>query len=716
MQGNAKSIYSVFTENSRFIVPIYQRPYSWRNEHCKQLWDDIVACATGKRDKHFFGSTVRVPDASGMIVIDGQQRITTVSLLMLAIRAALVSGEKTATRGGSTKDWILNEFLLERCYPPRMDALKLLLVHGDADAYASLMENPKTAPDCNLRKNYEFFLGCVREAKFSIDELLNGIEKLTVIDISIDPADNPQLVFESINSTGLDLTEGDKVRNFILMGLTNEQQAAYYEKYWKKIETLVRRDSEDTDSVGLFIRDALTAIRSEIPGLKVIYPEFKRFYAESDAGKKGAESVLSLLLEYAESYELLLHPDRIPNKRVAFVMACINRQECLPAYPYLVELLRIWRQEKLTADQVAACLHIVDSFVLRRLICDLPTNSLNKIFTDLNKAISKMQEDDPDTQIPYEERLACVLKSRTGKARFPDDDEFRTGMVERHVYELRTKNRAYLLSRLEHGTSKTAPTNGVDDPVFQNIADKVYSVEHVMPQTLNDQWRKALGENADEMQKKWLHRLGNLTLTAYNSDMGNGEFASKKGRSLNELQKDNFGFSNEAHHLFLTEFISQQTQWTAAEIEKRAVMLANRAIDIWRYPATSYKPPAPPRFYYSILGHKPGFFTGSKPVAFRFKGEEYVVDNWSSIAAQVLKLLAAESEDALRKAAESSTTIRFSVTPQPTVNSEEFAPGIFACAHGSVWDKCNVLKQALSAFPGLDVEFAFTTEIESEDD
>ena len=716
MQGNAKSIYSVFTENSRFIVPIYQRPYSWRNEHCKQLWDDIVACATGKRDKHFFGSTVRVPDASGMIVIDGQQRITTISLLMLAIRAALVSGEKTATRGGSTKDWILNEFLLERCYPPRMDALKLLLVHGDADAYASLMENPKTAPDCNLRKNYEFFLGCVREAKFSIDELLNGIEKLTVIDISIDPADNPQLVFESINSTGLDLTEGDKVRNFILMGLTNEQQAAYYEKYWKKIETLVRRDSEDADSVGLFIRDALTAIRSEIPGLKVIYPEFKRFYAESDAGKKGAESVLSLLLEYAESYELLLHPDRIPNKRVAFVMACINRQECLPAYPYLVELFRIWRQEKLTADQVAACLHIVDSFVLRRLICDLPTNSLNKIFTDLNKAISKMQEDDPDTQIPYEERLACVLKSRTGKARFPDDDEFRTGMVERHVYELRTKNRAYLLSRLEHGTSKTAPTNGVDDPVFQNIADKVYSVEHVMPQTLNDQWRKALGENADEVQKKWLHRLGNLTLTAYNSDMGNGEFASKKGRSLNELQKDNFGFSNEAHHLFLTEFISQQTQWTAAEIEKRAVMLANRAIDIWRYPATSYKPPAPPRFYYSLLGHKPGFFTGSKPVAFRFKGEEYVVDNWSSIAAQVLKLLAAESEDALRKAAESSTTIRFSVTPQPTVNSEEFAPGIFACAHGSVWDKCNVLKQALSAFSGLDIEFAFTTEIESEDD
>ena len=230
------------------------------------------------------------------------------------------------------------------------------------------------------------------------------------------------------------------------------------------------------------------------------------------------------------------------------------------------------------------------------------------------------------------------------------------------------------------------------------------------------QERKSLGENADEVQKKWLHRLGNLTLTAYNSDMGNGEFASKKGRSLNELQKDNFGFSNEAHHLFLTEFISQQTQWTAAEIEKRAVMLANRAIDIWRYPATSYKPPAPPRFYYSLLGHKPGFFTGSKPVAFRFKGEEYVVDNWSSIAAQVLKLLAAESEDALRKAAESSTTIRFSVTPQPTVNSEEFAPGIFACAHGSVWDKCNVLKQALSAFPGLDVEFAFTTEIESEDD
>jgi hypothetical protein len=715
MQGNAKSIYSVFTENSRFVVPIYQRQYSWRIEQCKQLWSDIIACATNKRDKHFFGSTVRVPDAAGMIVIDGQQRITTISLLMLAIRNALLTGEKHATRGGSTPDWILNEFLLERCYPPKMEALKLLLTHEDARTYGALLAEETQVPGNNICRNYAFFKDCISEMDVSIDALLAGMEKLTVIDISIDTADNPQLVFESINSTGLDLTEGDKIRNFILMGLANEEQKTFYGKYWRKIEDLVKRD-ENTDGIGLFVRDVMTAMRSEIPGLKVIYPEFKRFCSDWGMENKGVEAMLALLLEYAKSYTLLLHPEGIPEKNISFLMGCINRQECLPAYPYLVEIFRIWGNGGLTDEQLAACLRIVDAFVFRRLICDLPTNSLNKIFTDLHKAIVKIQEDDLDHAIPYEERLAVVLKSRTGKARFPTDEEFRAEMIERHVYELRTKNRAYLFSRLEHGTSKSAPVYGTNDPVFQKIADKEYSIEHIMPQTLNAVWRKELGANADDIHGVWLHRLGNLTLTAYNSEMGNGAFKSKMGRSLQEFKRDNFGFSSEAHHLFLTEYISCQEKWTEKEMAERAEILAERALKIWEFPKTTYKPPAPVRFSYALSAHKPGFFTNTKPVAFSYNGDEYPADTWTGITQRILSLLREESIELLRKGAASSTTIRLSTTEQPSVGSDKIAEGVFASTHGSVWELCNVLKQAMAFFPNVEVKFIFSSEIDTEDE
>ncbi len=715
MQGNAKSIYSVFTENSRFIVPIYQRLYSWRTEQCRQLWNDIIACATNRRDKHFFGSTVRVPDATGMIVIDGQQRITTISLLMLAIRNALISGTKSATRGGSTKDWILNEFLLERCYPPRMSALKLLLTHGDAHAYGALLSENQKTPDNNICRNYTFFEDCIADMDISVDDLLAGMEKLTVIDISIDKSDNPQLVFESINSTGLDLTEGDKIRNFVLMGLSNDQQQAFYGKYWRKIEELTKR-GDNVDGIGLFVRDVMTAIRSEIPGLKVVYPEFKRFCSDWGMETKGVEAMLAMLLEYARSYSLLLHPERIQEKNISFLMECINRQECLPAYPYLVEIFRSWAKGSLTDEQLAACLRIVDSFVFRRLICDLPTNSLNKIFTDLHKAIVKIQEDDSGHAIPYEERLAFVLESRTGKARFPNDEEFRTCMIERHVYELRTKNRAYLFSRLEHGTSKSAPVFGTNDPVFQKIAGKDYSIEHIMPQTLNASWRKELGPNADEIHGVWLHRLGNLTLTAYNSEMGNGAFKSKMGRSLQELKSDNFGFSSEAHHLFLTEYIGRQDKWTENEMMERAGLLADRALKIWEFPRTTYVPPVPVRFSYRLSEHKPGFFTNTKPIAFSFNGDEYAADTWRGITEKVLNLLREESVERLRQGAEASTTIRLSTTKQTTVESDKIADGIFACTHGSVWENCNVLKQAMAFFPDVDIQFMFSTEIESDDD
>jgi hypothetical protein len=207
-----------------------------------------------------------------------------------------------------------------------------------------------------------------------------------------------------------------------------------------------------------------------------------------------------------------------------------------------------------------------------------------------------------------------------------------------------------------------------------------------------------------------------LTLTAYNSEMSNKSFASKAGRSLADLKADAFGFSSEAHHLFLNEFIALQETWTEAEITKRAKDLADRAQCIWQYPTTTYNPPRPEVFAYGIVAHRPGFFTNSKPVAFRFRDAEYRTDSWTTIVRQVLTLLAKESTEKLHAAAAKSSTIRLAIHKTDTLVMEEFAPDTFACCHGSVWEKCNVMKQALSEYPGLDIEVVFNNPIEDEED
>jgi len=354
---------------------------------------------------------------------------------------------------------------------------------------------------------------------------------------------------------------------------------------------------------------------------------------------------------------------------------------------------------------------MIDAYVLRRLICDLPTNSLNKVFVELHRSVSLH-----DGNVPYDERVAYVLTTRSGKARFPDDAEFAMALIEKRVYEMRTKNRAYFFSRLENGTSMTAVVNGVKDVVYEKIRLGDYTVEHIMPQTLTEEWRKALGNDWARIHETWLHRLGNLTLTAYNSEMSNKSFVNKAGRSLADLKEEAFGFSSEAHHLFLNEFIAQQETWTENEIKKRAEDLAKRAQGIWKYPETSYQPPRPEVFAYEIVAHRPGFFTNSKPVAFRVRDVEYRTDSWTTIARQVLTLLAKESAEKLHSAAAKSSTIRLALQKTETLMMEEFTPGVFACCHGSVWEKCNVMKQALSEYPNLVVEVVFNNPIEDDDE
>ena len=710
MKGNETRLVE-FMDGSkkRFVIPVYQRNYDWKQENCKQLFDDLVKVEKGRRRTHFFGSIVSVYQPSGrtteFLVVDGQQRLTTVSLLLLAIYNLLKAG-KLNSADSNLAQRIYEEYLVDK-FQPEETRIKLKPVQNDREAFSKLFgEEAERIVDSHITKNYDYFVQRILANEIAVDEIVEAIEKLQIINIELSGDDNPQLIFESINSTGVDLTEGDKIRNYVLMDLSASVQERYFTTYWKPIEQLVRRP-EGGDGVGLFVRDFLSAEQGEIPNLNRVYPEFKLF-AEQYADR---EELLKKILSAARCYQMLLDPSKIEDATLANVMANINRQECTPSYPFVLRVFKMYAECVLPVEQVRRILRMIDAYVLRRLICDLPTNSLNKVFVELHRGVSAH-----DANVPYDERVAYVLMTRSGKARFPDDAEFVQALVEKRVYEMRTKNRAYFFSRLENGTSRTAVVNGVEDVVYDKIRNGDYTVEHVMPQKLTEEWRTVLGGDWARVHETWLHRLGNLTLTAYNSEMSNKSFVSKAGRSLADLKADAFGFSSEAHHLFLNEFIAQQETWTEAEITKRAKDLADRAQCIWQYPTTTYNPPRPEVFAYGIVAHRPGFFTNSKPVAFRFRDVEYRTDSWTTIVRQVLTLLAKESTEKLHAAAAKSSTIRLSIHKTDTLVMEEFAPDTFACCHGSVWEKCNVMKQALSEFPDLDVEVVFNNPIEDEED
>lgn len=702
-----KRILHQFLEGSdkRFVIPVYQRNYDWRRENCKRLLDDLVRVTRENAPSHFFGGIVYFkPNTAGTVehqIIDGQQRLTTITLFLLALVRLIEDGKMTVSDGSLVNR--LNDYLVDK-YAPENAKVKLKPINEDDEAYRRLF-SPSEEPIANSKvtENYQCFLEEIPQTGLTADELYNAFKRLEFVDISVEKKDKPQLIFESINSTGVSLTEGDKIRNYVLMDLESRVQEQYFRNYWKPTEGFVCR-GRDEDSVGLFVRDFLSMERGAIPNLNRVYVEFKVY-----AGEVGnRELLLQRLLDAARAYHLIISPKDASDVALAAALADLHRLDCQPAYPFLLRVLLMLLRSELTISQAVEILRYVESYVLRRLICDLPTNALNKVFADLHRSAAAV----PETYA-YGERVAYALRMRSNAARFPSDEEFRLGLRTKHVYEMRAKSRAYFLSRLENGTSLSAPVCGVENAVYSKILCGVLTVEHVMPQTLTKAWQEELGEDFARIHGEWLHCLGNLTLTAYNSEMSNKSFASKSGRTLEDLRNDNFGFASEGKHTFLNAFIAEQEHWTESAMQERTRKLAERALQIWKFPQTTYRPPEPPTFSYGLRQHKPNFFTGAKPIAVEFKGDRYPVDSWVTLARQVMGLLVKEDVEKLRASAAASTSKLFARVPNEW--TEEVVPDVNAVFTGSTWDRCRMLSLAFSAFGDLDVQLIFEEEILDEE-
>ena len=543
----------------QFIVPVFQRDYSWGTKHCLQLWKDIIRVGTDKAPKpHFIGSVayVAAEETSAKItrwlLIDGQQRLTTVTLLLAALRNRMPTPDPDAQH--STDDDALptrlelEDYYLCNTHGKGDRRHKLHLRRADHETLAAVVEGKELPSSVSerIRENFAFFEEQLANA--DLDLVYRGIKKLVAVDVSLTRGqDDPQMIFESLNSTGLDLTQADLIRNFVLMRQDEELQTRLYQDYWQPIEQAFgARYRTDFDK---FVRDYLTLQLKPSKQLKAdeIYQHF-RSYFHSVGGSNPIEDILGNLKRFG-GYYVAFSLGQEENPRLKEVFRRL-RLLVEVASPVVLRLSDCYSRAKtLTLDEFVTAIELLESYVFRRSVCAMQTRNLGQIFATL---AYRIKEESPLLS------LKVAIHRQGKKRRFPTDAEFQESLETRDVYEMR--NCHYLLDRLENDSKEKIDTAN-------------FTIEHVMPQNedLCAEWQTMLGAEWKAVQQTWLHRLGNITLTGYNSEYRDHSFADKK------TVKDGFNDSP----LRLNKFIREQLSWSAVEMEKRGQDLAAKAIGIW---------------------------------------------------------------------------------------------------------------------------------------
>ncbi|MDU4558772.1 MAG: DUF262 and DUF1524 domain-containing protein [Negativicoccus succinicivorans] len=565
MDATKGNIYTILNGNKQFLIPVYQRYYSWETEQCSRLWKDIVDMQKKGKIGHFVGSIVNIAEQAmptgvqKYMIIDGQQRLTTLSLLLIALR----NYAEEHPEDGTINARRIDNMLLKNEYEEGDERYKLLLTETDRDLLIRLVEK-KPIRDPGLSRilpNYTFFVGKIADMELQPKDIYEAIGKLQIVNITLDRnVDDAQAIFESLNSTGKELSESDLIRNYVLMGLEASEQQYVYEHMWRPMEQLF--DYEKRDSVmDSFFRDYLTMKTTRIPKIDRVYEGFKSYHLNCEFST--IRELCDDLLTYATYYTNMIfrRSDKVILKSL---YSDIDDLRMDVAFPFLLKVHNDCAEGVITEDDLIEIIKMCISYVFRRSICGIPTNSLNKTFATLRNEI---KTDD------YMNSIKAFFVLRDDYKEFPDNEKFKKEFVSRDIYNMRSRN--FILSRLENFGNK-API------IIEN-----YTIEHIMPQNSNpsDEWKTMLGTNWKEVQKNYLHTIGNLTLTAYNSEMSDNPFMVKMDMEG--------GFKESA--LRLNSYLVTLTEWNEEHIKERARLLAEKAEQIWEYPEISEVELAPYR-------------------------------------------------------------------------------------------------------------------------
>ncbi|MGY0425337.1 MAG: DUF262 domain-containing protein [Polaribacter sp.] len=562
MKANETKVEDFLSSNkTQFVIPVYQRNYDWSTSQCKQLLDDILEVGTSKKtNAHFIGSVVYVHDdvytssrIKELTVIDGQQRLTTLTLIYLTLYRLAIEMNDQGLQAEISETYLTNKFA------PEEEKLKLRPTENNDKAIKYLLRSDVNEEFNGFSKvidNFNYFKS--RITTENIEYVLKGLSKLMFVEISLDrEKDDPQRIFESLNSTGLELSQADLIRNYILMGLNRKSQNKIYSNYWEIIEKLAKDESLNTSKVSDFIRDYLTLVNNKIPNKSKVYLEFKNKFPTSDLEE--LENNLLPIKSLAKYYNKLLNPKNESDREIRTQLEYINRLEVNVAFPFLMKVYEDYSENIIDKQTFIKVLDFIQSFAWRRFILGLPTNALNKIFMTLYEKIDKNN---------YLVSLQKWLLKRPGSQRFPKNNELIESLKLKDVYSIKSKNRTYLLERLENFENK--------EPVkIEGNTD--ITIEHIFPQNPDPKWKVDLGtDEYNFIKETYLNTIGNLTLSGNNGKLGNKIFTYKR-------DLENAGYKDS--RLWLNKYLSIAEKWDKAEIERRFNLLAERFLKIWEYPA-----------------------------------------------------------------------------------------------------------------------------------
>ena len=697
MHGEAKLLLKFLDgSDNRYIIPVYQRNYDWKQKQCEQLFNDLIQIIKKDRLTHFFGSIVtssaNKAGKSDYLVIDGQQRITTISILFTAmvnlIKSGIIIPIDSRLAEKIEKKFLVDEYQIEE------RKLRLKPIKDDCISFDKLITNDPTeyVESSNITQNYHYFESRIQKKEITIDELYEAISRLQIIDIYLDKEDNPQLIFESLNSTGLDLTEGDKIRNFILMGLEATKQEEYYEKYWNKIEKCTAYN------VSGFIRNYLTLIQKKIPNINNVYFTFKEFVLEKmDIGNAtDCEIILKDMLYYAQIYSRII-TSKVSSKDVISSILCrLNYIEMTVMYPFLLAMFGHEQKGEITRKDIEESLKAIESFIFRRIICNYPSNSLNKIFCALDAEVMKIKESNLETT--YSQILIYCLQNKKGTADFPSDNEFINGLKERDIYHMFKKYREYLFDRLENGET-VERVNVIDMMENQDL-----TIEHIMPQTLSDEWKKELGQNYQQIQDEKLHTLVNLTLTGYNSKYSNNPYLYKK------TCEGGFKYSG----LNLNKILLDYDKWTEVEMKERFSYLTEKAKSLWPYPSSTFVPPV--KAVDTVTLDDDIVLTSRILVSYSY-GEvtEHITNAWVEMFTEVVQQIYREDSSQIRiLAADPNYENIVMSTIEKDANWHKIDNDIYLYKHNSTAAKLKILNKLFDVYGKDKSELIFNLKPEKE--
>ena len=550
------------TPTVQFVIPVYQRNYDWTTHQCGELLRDIISVEQDNRGTHFIGSIVFIHEGTystsevkELVIIDGQQRLTTINVLYVALYR--FAKEKNMTQQA---EMLYNMFLTNQYVQHESSKLKLKQTDNNAIAFKAILNGTENELEkySNVKENFSYFKSQITEENFIT--ILNGLKRLIFVEISLErDKDDPQRIFESLNSTGLDLSQSDLIRNFILMDLEPKEQNKIYDQIWNPIEENARDLVRQKSMVSDYIRDYLTLKTKRIPNKGKVYEEFKKLYSnkKDDSFQQELETIKALSVHYRK----FINPQVISDATLKRELEYISRLEINVAFPFLLQVFEDCENGTIDQPTLIKILKLIQSFTWRRFIVGLPTNALNKIFMTLYSEID--QED-------YYESLCVALLKKRGSGKFPNDQEIKTALHDKDLFNTQSKNRSYFFELLENFNNRE----------YVNTASELITIEHIFPRNPDNKWIGDLTPNEyTDFKENKLNTIANLTLSGNNGALSNLSFIDKRDMNT-DGKEQGYAFSR----LWLNDYLKKQECWNLEKYNERFEIIYDRFINIWELP------------------------------------------------------------------------------------------------------------------------------------